>query len=59
VDHPQQPGADRHGADLSGAREGQRQGRGTHLGNLPRHADRAGRARRACGCSTCRSPRTG
>ena len=40
------PGADRHGADLPGAGEGRRQGRGAHLGDLPRHADRAGRAGR-------------
>ncbi len=46
VDHPQLAGADRHGADLSGAREGRRQGRGPDLGDLPRHADRAGRAGR-------------
>ncbi len=46
VDPAQQPGADRHGADLPGAREGRRPSRGTHLGALPRHADRAGRAGR-------------
>ena len=46
VDHPQLAGADRHGADLPGAREGRRQGRGADLGDLPRHADRAGRAGR-------------
>ena len=40
------PGAHRHGADLPGAGEGGRQGRGAHLGDLPRHADRAGRAGR-------------
>ena len=34
VDPAQQPGADRHGADLPGAREGGRQGRGPHLGDL-------------------------
>ena len=39
-------GADRHGADLPGAREGGRQGRGADLGDLPRHAHRAGRAGR-------------
>ena len=38
------PGAHRHRADLPGAGEGGRQGRGPHLGDLPRHADRAGRA---------------
>ncbi len=46
VDHPQLAGADRHRADLSGAGKGRRQGRRTHLGNLPRHADRTGRAGR-------------
>ncbi len=40
------PGAHRHGADLPGAREGRRQGRGADLGDLPRHPDRAGRAGR-------------
>jgi phosphomethylpyrimidine synthase len=40
------PGADRHRADLPGAGEGRRQGRGADLGDLPRHADRAGRAGR-------------
>ena len=46
VDRAQLAGADRHGADLPGAGEGRRQGRGPHLGDLPRHADRAGRAGR-------------
>ena len=46
VDHPQLAGADRHGADLPGAGEGRRPRRGTDLGDLPRHADRAGRAGR-------------
>ena len=46
VDHPQFAGADRHGADLPGAGKGGRQGRRPDLGNLPRHADRAGRAGR-------------
>ena len=46
VDHPQLAGADRHGADLSGAREGRRPARGPHLGGLSRHADRAVRAGR-------------
>ena len=46
VDHPQLAGADRHGADLPGAREGQRQGRGPDHRRLPRDADRAGRAGR-------------
>ena len=40
------PGADRHRADLSGAGEGRRRRRGPDLGDLPRHADRAGRAGR-------------
>ena len=38
MDHPQLAGADRHGADLPGARKSRRQGRGTDLGNVPRHA---------------------
>ena len=46
VDHAQLAGADRHGADLPGAGKGRRQGRRPDLGNLPRHADRAGRAGR-------------
>ena len=46
VDPAQLAGADRHGADLPGARESRRQGRGAHLGDLPRHAHRAGRAGR-------------
>ena len=46
VDPAQLAGAGGHGADLPGAREGQRQGRGPHLGGLPRHPDRAGRAGR-------------
>ena len=46
VDPPQPAGADRHGADLPGAREGRRPARGPDLGDLPRHADRAGRAGR-------------
>ena len=62
MDHPQLAGADRHGADLPGAGEGGRQGRGPDLGDLPRHADRAGRAGRrllhrstpACGSATSR-----
>ena len=32
MDHPQFAGADRHGADLSGAGKGRRRGRGTDLG---------------------------
>ena len=39
-------GADRHRADLPGAREGRRPSRGSDLGGLPRHADRAVRAGR-------------
>ncbi len=46
VDHPQFARTDRYCSDLPGAREGRRQGRGTDLGDLPRHADRAGRAGR-------------
>jgi hypothetical protein len=46
VDPAEQPGADRHRAHLSGARESRRQGRGTYLGDLPRHVDRTGRAGR-------------
>ena len=38
MDHPQLAGADRHGADLPGARKGRRQGRGADLGIVPRHA---------------------
>ena len=46
MDHPQFAGADRHRADLPGAGKGRRPRRGTELGDLPRHADRAGRAGR-------------
>ncbi|EWS55958.1 hypothetical protein X551_01196 [Methylibium sp. T29] len=46
LDPAQLAGADRHRADLPSAREGGRRGRGPHLGHLPRHTDRAGRARR-------------
>ncbi len=46
VDRAQLAGADRHRADLPGAGEGRRQGRGPDVGDLPRHADRAGRAGR-------------
>ena len=46
MDHPQQPRADRHRADLSGAGESWRRRRGPDLGDLPRHADRTGRAGR-------------
>ena len=44
VDAAQRAGPAGHGADLSGAREGGRRGRGPHLGPLPRHPDRAVRA---------------
>ena len=40
------PRADRHRPDLPGAGEGRRRRRGPDLGDLPRHADRAGRAGR-------------
>ena len=62
VDHAQFAGADRHGADLPGAGEGRRQGRGPDLGDLPRHA-RSSRPSRAwttspstpaCCCATFR-----
>ncbi len=46
VDPAQLAGADRHRADLPGAREGRRPARGSDLGDLPRHAHRAGRAGR-------------
>ena len=46
VDHPQLAGADRHRADLPGAREGRRPARGPHLGDLSRHHHRAVRAGR-------------
>ncbi len=54
MDHPQLAGADRHGADLSGAGEGRRQGRGSDLGSVPRHADRAVRAGRRLLHHPCR-----
>ena len=54
VDHPQLAGADRHRADLSGAGKSRRQGRRSDLGNLPRHADRAGRAGRRLLHHPCR-----
>ncbi len=53
VDPPQLARADRHRADLPGPREGRRQGRGADLGDLPRHADRAGGA----GCRLLHDPR--
>jgi phosphomethylpyrimidine synthase len=46
MDHSQLTGADRHGANLSGTREGRRQSGRAHLGNLSRHTHRAGRAGR-------------
>ena len=46
MDHPQLARADRHRPHLPGAGEGRRRRRGPDLGNLPRHADRAGRAGR-------------
>ena len=54
LDRAQHPGADRHGADLPGAGEGRRRGRRPHLGDLPRHADRAGRAGRRLLHHPCR-----
>ncbi len=62
VDPAQLARADRHGADLPGAREGRRQAGGADLGGLPRHAHRAGgagrrllhRPRRRAPCATCR-----
>ncbi len=44
MDHPQLPGAHRHGAHLPGAGESRRRRRGADLGDLPRHPDRAGGA---------------
>ena len=46
MDRPQLARADRHRPHLPGAGEGRRRRRGPQLGNLPRHADRAGRAGR-------------
>ena len=46
VDSAELAGADRHGADLSGARESRRTPGRSHVGDLSRHADRAGRAGR-------------
>ena len=46
MDPPQLPRPDRHGADLPGPGKGGRGAGGPHLGDLPRHADRAGRAGR-------------
>ena len=46
VDPAQLAGADRHRADLPGAGEVRRRSRQAHLGDLSRHADRAGRAGR-------------
>ena len=66
VDPAQLAGAHRHGADLPGAGEVRRRPRQAHLGDLPRHADRAVRAgrrlfhhpRRRAPAPTCRSPPT-
>ena len=46
VDRPELRRPDRDRADLSGARESRWPARGSHLGDLPRHADRAVRAGR-------------
>ncbi len=46
LDRAQQPRAHWHRAHLPGAGEGGRRGRRPDLGNLPRHADRTGRAGR-------------
>ena len=46
VDPPQLARADRDGADLPGAGESRRSCGGPHLGDLPRHTDRAGGAGR-------------
>ncbi len=53
VDRAEFSGAHRHRAHLPGARKGRRQGRGPDLGDLPRHADRTGRA----GCRLFHHPR--
>ena len=54
MDHQEFAGADRHGADLSGAREGARRSRQARLGGLQGHADRAGRAGRRLFHHPCR-----
>ena len=54
MDHPQFAGADRHGADLSGAGEGARRSGQARLGVLQGHADRAGRAGRRLFHHPCR-----
>ena len=46
MDSPQLTSAHRNRANLSGPRKSRWQSRGSHLGNLPRHPHRAGRARR-------------
>ena len=46
VDPPQLAGADRHRTDLPGSGEGRRPARRADLGDVPRHPDRTGRARR-------------
>ena len=53
MDFAQFAGADRHGADLSGAGKSRRQGGGTDVGNLSRHADRAMRAGRGLFHDSC------
>ena len=60
LDHSQCAGADRDGADLSGAGEGRRRRRRPDVGGLSRHADRAVRAgrrllHRPCRRAACRS----
>ena len=54
MDHPQCAGADRHGADLSGAGEGAWRSGQARLGGLQGHADRAGRAGRRLFHHPCR-----
>ena len=54
MDRAQRAGADRHRADLPGAGEGRRRSDQAHLGGLPRHADRAGRAGRRLLHHPCR-----
>ena len=65
MDPPQLARAHRHRADLSGARESRRQGRGPHLGNLsatpsssrPSKASITSPSTPACCCASSRSPR--
>ena len=54
LDHPEFRGADRHGADLPGAREGRRRSAQARLGGVQGHADRAGRAGRRLLHDPCR-----